>query len=102
MAERTWKLAGTLSLDRRDRNFRPGSEDPIAASEQAVAMDLSRGDEERIVQAMTRLTVLHSRQQGTGAQRDLRIDLMDAIGEANGEFAEPLSQRGATLRLICG
>ena len=39
-------------LRRRHRNFRPGPEDRIPTREHAVAVNLSRGDEDGVVEAV--------------------------------------------------
>jgi hypothetical protein len=50
-------------LDRRNLNFCPGPEDPVAARDEAVAVDLCRRDKECVVEPMAMVTNNEVRQR---------------------------------------
>ena len=68
-------------LDRRNLNFCPGPEDPIAARDQAMAMVLRCRYEQGIMKAMARVSIREVRQDPASANGDRSVDRVDAICE---------------------
>lgn len=90
---------GPLSLDRRNLNFRPGPEDPIASVDQAMAVYLRGREEEGVVKPKAREGSGEARQERAGALGDGGVDRVDTVTEARDDLVEPFNDRREQHRL---
>ena len=56
-----------------------------------MAMDLSRRDEQGVMEAMARVAVCEAWEDPAGADGDCGVDRVDSIGEARAGLVEPVA-----------
>jgi hypothetical protein len=83
----------------RHFDMRPGAEDGDSLGQEAVAMDLRRRSQNRVVEAIADEALLAIGQESARPNCGLDVDRMDSVAEGCNESVEPRLQRFSAFRI---